>query len=563
VSSSGAAGRAGAAMALGTIASRLTGFIRTYVFLQLGFGVLTDTYTLSNTSPNLFYELVVGGVLSATLVPLFVDLMRPADEHRSATSAKRAQAGASAIVTLAATAVVVLSAALWLAAPFVMNLWEPQKGWAPGQRDLAITLLRFFAPQVAMYGGMTLATSLLHTRGRFGITMVAPVMNNLIVIAVFVWVKRQLSGTGTTGAGNDLTFIAQNDRITTALGLGTTAGILIMLLALVPALRSARVGIRWNWNPRHPAVKHLVRLSGWTVGYVAANQVALFFILQVAVSEDGDVTAYQTANSMFFQLPHGILAVSLVSALQPALSRAFVDRRRGDFRAITNRGMRTLIAVMTPAATGYIILAKPITRLTLAHGSTTTADTDRIAEVLVWLAPGLPAFSIYLFLMGALKALRDTRATYEVNVIENAINMLAAAVLYPLMGVAGLGAAFSIAYLTSAVLATRTVAKRTKGLGVSALLNTLGGTLVACGAMGVSLIVCDAAISSVLNADQLTQARFLGPAIGVSIGVGVTVYFVAAKLLGLSELDVITTMISRLTGKFTGKSASPNRSPNR
>src|SRR5665213_4280829 len=103
------------------------------------------------------------------------------------------------------------------------------------------------------------------------------------------------------------------------LGLGTTAGVAIQLVGQLPALGGAGIRLSWVWDPGHEVVRQMLRLSGWTFGFVAANQAALWVVLLLANRRPGDVTVWITAYT-FFQLPYGIAAVSLMSAIQPALA---------------------------------------------------------------------------------------------------------------------------------------------------------------------------------------------------------------------------------------------------
>src|SRR5207302_195814 len=100
------------------------------------------------------------------------------------------------------------------------------------------------------------------------------------------------------------------------LGLGTTAGIAVMALALYPALRRSGPSIHWHLDRHHPAVRRAVRLSGWTFGYVIGNQVAAQVINILATPGSGGVRDYLIAYQ-FFQLPHGLLAVSIMTTFEP------------------------------------------------------------------------------------------------------------------------------------------------------------------------------------------------------------------------------------------------------
>ncbi len=559
-------GRSTAVMAAGTLVSRVTGLVRNVLFLQLSVGVLTDAYNVANISPNLFYELVVGGVLSATLVPLFVRLLAPADPktNRTLRHVARDRTGVSAVVTLSVAVVLLMSVTLYFGASTFVSLFGGDQEWSPGQREFAIDLLRMFAPQVAIYGGVTLSTALLHTRSRFGITMAAPIVNNIVVSAVFVWVRTQLDQyrvpnlSGTRGT-LDLQAVRADAGLMGALGWGTTLGVLLMLVVTVPALRKADLGLRPVWRPGHPAVRHLLRLSAWTVGYVVANQAALWFVYRTAKrGANGDLTAYTTANSVFFQLPYGVIAVSVMAGVQPALARAFHNRKRAEFRRQLSFATRALVALMTPAAAGYVLLSKPISELVAAHGGTSVEKAHLIGRVLAALAPGLPGFAVYLLYMNSLKAMLDTRATFEINVVENAINIVVGAFFYRWWGVVGLGGAFAVAYLVSAVLAGIVVRRRTAGLDGSQLLTTIGRVLVATGVMACAVIVSGRLLTSTvlstsgtIDISQPTHRTL--PLLFftlITASVGMVAYVFTARAVGITEIDPLMRRVGSLFARL-------------
>jgi putative peptidoglycan lipid II flippase len=533
-------GRSTAIMAVGTLLSRLTGIGRNVAFVTPALVVITDSYQIANNSPNMVYELVVGGVLSATLVPLFVELLGP-------SASTRDREGASAIVSLSIVAVILLSVALWLGAPWVIRYFFGQTNSGSTRADdigFATSLLRMFAPQVALYGGVTLSTALLQTRHRFGTSMFAPIVNNLIVIVVFVWAARLIHQITPAGQTPAIGLIRQRADVLRILGWGTTAGIFAMLVVTLPALRSARLGLHWVWDPGHRAIRELLRLTGWTIGYVVANQVALSFVLRTAKrGPNGDVTSYTLATSTFFLLPHGVVAVSLISALGPSLSRAFIDRSRARFRRLLSQGLRSLLVIMVPAAAGMVVIARELTEVVLF-----TSDSRRtagIGDVLRYLAVGLPAFSCYLMLMGGFKALRDTRATFEINVIENAINIIAGAVLYSWLGIRGLAAGFSMAYIAAAVIAFVVMSRRTAGLEERRVVLTMAKTTAASGAMAtvVGLLMMLAERRVIPPVGQAGRWVALTAVTAVLVLLGVTVYVIVARLLALEDITTITATI--------------------
>src|SRR5438067_4174527 len=250
-------GRNTAVMAVGTTLSRITGFGRVFALgYALGFARLGDAYNLANTVPNIVYDLVLGGVLSAPLVPVFVTRLEQDGEDDGWRAI-------SAVTSAAIAVLVVLSAAFVLLAPAVINLYTVLNHTesAGPQRAVATTLLRWFAPQVFLLGGIALTTAILNARRHFAVPMFSPILNNLITIGVLLLTPRVADSL-------DLTRI-QHDALALAfLGIGTTLGYLAQGWVQLPWLRRTKADVRWVWDLRHPAVRAVLSLSTWTFGFV-------------------------------------------------------------------------------------------------------------------------------------------------------------------------------------------------------------------------------------------------------------------------------------------------------
>ena len=501
-------------MAVGTLLSRATGFGRLAALAYaMGFTRLTDSYDLANVTPNVVYELVLGGILSATLVPVFVDLLATEDEDED-----EAWRAVSAVVTTAVVLLVLVTGVFVVVAPLLVRIYTIGNDTASlgAQREVATSLLRMFAPQIAFYGMVTLTTAVLNARRRFAAPMFAPVLNNLVVIGVLLALPRVADEVTLAGVRDDTP--AQ-----LLLGLGTTAGVAAMALALLPSLRRSGARLRPVWAPRHPAVVTIVRLSGWTFGFVAANQIALMVVLVLANGDAGDVAAYRAAM-IFFTLPHGVFAVSIVTALQPDLAERWARGDVAGFGRHVGRGLRTIAAVAVPAAVGYLCLARPIVGVALEHGALGSGSASRTADVLVMLALGLPGFSTYLFLMRCYQAMQDTRSVFTLYLWENGVNVALALALYPVLGVRGLALAYALAYTVGTALAVRRLRRDTGAVDVAAAVRSWARIGVASAAMAAVV---------------LAVAALVGPEVlrlGVAVPLGVTVYLVVARRLGVEEL---------------------------
>jgi putative peptidoglycan lipid II flippase len=447
-----------AVVGLGTALSRITGFLRVAaIAYALGVTTVAGVYSYANETPNIVYELLVGGILTATLVPQFVRHLQQDD--REATNA---------VVTAAMLALVVVTVLGVILAPLIVDLYTLRVS-GPGraeQQELATKLLRLFMPQMLFYGFTTLATALLQARRRFAAAAFAPILNNVVVIAIFLSIPRVIDGPLTVHRVNN------DSALVLLLGLGTTAGVAAMAIALIPALRSARIHLRFVTSLRHAAVRTLVRLSGWTFGYVVANQIALWVVLVLANGVHGGAFAYLSAYA-FFQLPHGLFSVSIMTAVGPELAAA---GGRGDMAALRHRfarALRLVLTVVIPAAAVYVALARPLVVALLQRGAFTASDASLVADTLVGFAVGLPFFSTYIFALRAFYSLEDTRTPFLLNCFENAVNIGLALWLFDELGIEGLSFAFSGAYAIAALVTLAVLSRRIGGLQGRAIGTTV------------------------------------------------------------------------------------------
>lgn len=467
-----------AVVAVGTGLSRVTGLARTMALAYaLGGELLASTYSLANNTPNVIYDLILGGVLAATLIPVMVDRFDRGDRR-----------SIDALATVLTLLLVGITVVAMLASPLIISLYMAfgeGSGDAAEQRSLAVPLLVLFMPQVLFYGLTALWTAILNARRSFTVPAFAPVLNNLVVIAMLLALPRL--------AGGNLTFddVRDDTGLVLLLGLGTTAGIVAMTLVLWPAMRHAGIRLRWNPDWRNPALRTVARLSGWTLGYVVANQVVFVVVLGLLYGLPGDqeVAAY-TYAWQFFQLPVGLFTVSLMTTFTPELALLATRNALAAYRLRFAQGLRLSLLVVLPTAALLATLAVPVVTVLLQRGEFTASDTEVTASALKWMAVGLPGFTVFLFTMRAFYAFKDTRTPFLLNLGENALQLALSFALVGPFGLAGVIAAFSIGYLVAAVAGLAVLWRRVGGFGtaadVKAVLRQVVGAAVAAGvAFGV------------------------------------------------------------------------------
>jgi putative peptidoglycan lipid II flippase len=510
-------GRATAVMAVGTTLSRLTGVIRIIaVVYALGANSsLADAYNLANTMPNIIHDIVLGGVLSATFIPVFV--------HRLTTrSDDEAWEAISAVTSVTLIVIAAASVVFLLLTPFIIDATTTLNHSAQAAQDrrVATELLLLFVPQLTGYGFISLGTALLNARRRFGAPMFSSIANNVVVIAVLLYYGITVHRASRTIGG-----LSHDRGQLLLLGLGTTLGVVAQAALMVPSLR--RAGLRLTWRPdfHHEAVRTILRLSGWTLGLVVANQVALLVILTLAGHVQGAVTAYTNAWT-FFQLPYGVVAVSVMAATAPELTALWSRGDRAGFRRRMATGLRTTMALVVPAAAGELILSRPLVALLLAHGASTVADTVPTATALALLALGLPGFCAFLYAMRVLQSVQDLRSAFWLYVLENGINIVAAVALVgPLGVVRGIALSITIAYTVSAGVALAHVRTRVEGLDGDVVVRPLAHV-----ALATVALVVGAALGSNVSASESDVGLLLRVVAGSVAGGGA--FVLAAGVLG-------------------------------
>jgi putative peptidoglycan lipid II flippase len=520
--------RSTAAMAVGTTLSRFTGFLRVAA-MAFALGVtetrLADAYNVANNIPNIVYELILGGILTSVFVPVFVQQV----QSRSREDAWRS---AQAVMTVAVVVLGLVMLVGILAAPWIVKLYTlrvPAADRAELQ-PLATFFLRIFMPQIALYGLGAVATGLLNTHRRFAVPMFAPILNNLVVIASFLL----FALLPTPGPGDPSPTNISSVQ-TLVLALGTTAGVAAMTFALWPSLRRIGFRFRWRLDWRNEAVRRLIRLSGWAVLYVAINQLGLLFVIILAGQEQGGYTAYQAAF-IFFQLPHAIFSVSIMTALLPSLSEDWVREDRRDFRRDLARGIRASAFVVVPAAAGYLVLSEPIVRLLLQHGVATGQSTDLVASVLTFFAIGLFPFSAFMLFLRAFYAMQDTRTPALINVGAVTLNTAANFALFPVLGVQGLALGHAVAYGFAAVAAGLLLRRRLGGLEGRSLARGLGKIAVAAALTAAASWGAARLMLTLVGADTFGEQLIQ---VGAGVLAGIIIFLGAALLFRMEELTLV------------------------
>jgi putative peptidoglycan lipid II flippase len=522
-------------MAIGTIASRGTGFVRNAAIVAvLGVRGVGAAYNVANTTPNIVYELLLGGILTSVIVPVLVRAAKN-DEDGGEAYAQR-------LLSLVVVVLLAASVLLVVLAPQLVDLY--MHGEDKPTRHLATVLARYFLPQMLFYGAGAVMSAILNARNRFGPPMWSPVLNNLVVIGTCVLF---LALPGKSGVSAESITSTQE----LILGLGTTLGIVAQTIALMPSLRASGFRFRFRTDLRGTGLGEIGRLGRWVLLYVVANQVAFVVIVNLANSRHlNDIgrgyTSYVSAYALW-QLPHAVVAVSVITALLPRMSRAAADGRLADLRDALNRGLRLTTSILVPAVVGFVVLGRALATVVFGHLHTSTDDARYIGTLLGVFALGLVPFSIYQLQLRAFYALQDTRTPTVINLGVNVSQVGVAVPLYFLLPdhlkVVGLVVGHAASFAVGLLICSRVLSRRIGGLDGAIVVRTAVRCIVAAVVPGAAAAAVLWAVGAVLG--DGTFGALVGLVLGGAVlGAG---YLVSARRLRVPEIDeVVTPLLARL-----------------
>jgi putative peptidoglycan lipid II flippase len=528
-------------MALGTLVSRATGFLRTLVFVvALGSTPIADSYNNSNTLPNTVYYLMIGGIFTSVVVPMLVSAAKNDPDKGEGYAERIFTLGVIALLTVTVVATA-------LAEPLVSlysSVNGPAGSEAAAEHHLMVLFAYFFIPQIFFYGMDSLLGAILNVRGRFGANMWTPVINNVIVILV--------GGLFIVAYGTDL---ADPRKLPASasllLGVGTTAGILVQSICLFPVLRRAGFSMRLRMDLRRSEISAIGRQAGWLLGYVVSQSAGNLIVQRVAnvagkYSLHHGYSPYAYAWSLF-QLPYAIVGISVISALLPRMSGHATDRRYSKVREDFSTGVRLASVIVVPAAVFLAVLGAPLCEVLFSYGAETPADARFIGEAFGVFSLGLVPFMLTQLQLRVFYSFHQNRTPALIGVVMLLVgivgDLIALNVLPADRVVIGLAAAYGLVTLTGAVISWPLLLRRVGSLDGWRITRSLVRMFLATLPGLAFILVIMAMFGSFLHA---------GPVYGllttvVGGGGALFLYAVCARLLKVEEF---TRLMETLAGRI-------------
>jgi putative peptidoglycan lipid II flippase len=531
--------RSGAGMAVGTLASRVTGFLRTLVLVYaIGTSKLGNAYNNANTLPNTVYYLMLGGIFTSVVVPLLVRAARRDPDRGEAYAQRVFNLGALALMAVTVVATALAAPLVYLYAPTIHGT----------EHNLMVLWAYFFIPQIFFYGMSALIGAILNTRGRFAAPMWTPVINNLVVIVV--------GGLYVVMVGLDKTPQNISAFGVQLLGIGTTLGVVAQTVALFPSLRAA--GFRWRptLGFRPGEVTEMGRMAGWMSVYVVtqwAGNLVVQIVANAASAGQNGYSAYSIAWQLF-QLPYAIVGISVITALLPRMSEHASARRYSLVRDDFSIGVRLASVLVVPAAIYLFVLGGPLAEVLFSHGSNSPEAARYIGQVFGLFSLGLVPYMLTQLQLRVFYSFQDSRTAAFVGLLTMCASIATALIAKSMLPgpevVAGLAVAYGIANLAGTIAGWALLLRRVGSLDGWTIARSLTRMHLATVPGLVFALVVMAGAGHVFRNPSATYGLVVTVVGG---GGAVLLYALCARSLRVTEFGFLTKTVAARFGRRSAR----------
>ena len=520
---SAAVAKSTASMSAATLLSRITGLARTWVMaFALGNTLLSSAYQVANNMPNVIFDLVAGGLLGAAFIPVYL-LQK---ERRGEAEGNEFACSVLNIVVLVLGILTVL--AIIFAGPVV---WTQTftKGADAAVTEYATIFFRIFAAQILFYGISGVINGVLNANRIYFLPALAPALNNIVVIASFI------------------AYIMLEDTdpmlALIVLGVGTTLGVVAQAVIQIPALRN--VGFRWklriNW--RDPALIEALKIAVPTVIYIVGTLIAFTFrnAFSLQTGDEGPSTLLYAW--MWFQLPYGVIAVSLSRTMFTEMSESAAKEDWGAFRRQVERGISATLLLIVPLAFMMGLFSDSIISLFQA-GRFDAQAVAQVSQILTLWSISLPFYSVWMFLYNVFASLRKFGTFAAVSCVLVVVQCVLYALLCrpDVLGLPGVTVADLVYYALGCIVVIVLLRRRIGSFNELTIVGKLVRIVVACAVATVIafflkgfLVFGDGGI--LVGLVQLVIAGLIG----------LILCFAGCRLLKVPEMQIVTDLIRRFT----------------
>ena len=539
-----------------TLVSRVLGLAREVVAGHyLGTGLVASAFTVAFTIPNLFRKLFGEGALSAAFIPLYAQAVK---KEQAAAEGTRpcAPTNSNAFAAASVNLLCMILLALTIAGEMVIGAMVWLDPHMLPDRLLTLKFTAIMLPYVLLICGTAFLGAILQVHKRFGAPAAAPILLNVIHVAVVLVGAKIL---GLHGHAHSQQTVKLQTTLAYWLSVFVLVAGVLQAMVLLPSLRT--VGFRFQpvLHVLTPAIRKMLKLTlpvaigagvlqlsvlldkGLSLllmqGIDAAGHAVTHFSFLghwVRYPMESGAPARLNLAQFLYQFPLGIFAIALATAIFPNLSAVALEKDRSQFKGVLRQGIEATLFEGLPASIGLILVRGPAVRLLFQHGQITAHDADLISRSVLFYSAAIWAFSLQTILNRAYYALHDTLTPLVMSIVTLAVNLVVELPLvWTKLGEAGMAAGTLASFAAQAIVMLYLLDRRVGGLGLHGSAGTIAKMVVATIVMTAACIGVQRVPGYPHGDGRIAWAAQMG----IIMGVGAVVYLVTCAVMGVSVVE--------------------------
>ena len=507
--------------------SRILGLVREQVFAKLfGAGIYNEAFNVAFRIPNMLRDLFAEGALSSAFVPTFTEYLR-----------RKGRAEAWLLANLVVAVLLLLLGAFTLILLFLSDqfVYVLAAGFAkvPGKVEVTSNLIKILSPFLMLIALASVAMGMLNTFNHFFIPALAPALFNVALVGASFFLVPWFDEWGILPIY--------------AMGVGAMLGGVLQLVVQIPMLRKCGYRLRPSLDFHHEGLRRVGRLVAPALLGISAVQINVVVNTQLAsfLQANGPVSWLGFAFRILY-LPIGLFGVAVGVVNLKEVSRLAAEEEWEEIKATVSHSVKLISLLAMPSTIGLIVLANPIVELVFERGRFSASDTTHTAWAVMCYSLGLFSYSCVKVYAPTFYALGDTRTPVRSSIIavlvNISVNLLLIAVLPTGHKYLGLATGTSVSMALNHILLDYKFRARLGSLRSYGVSSTVSKNLVAAVLMGVAVYYLDEWFQTLWKNMEMLQ---LLVSVSSSIGVGMLVYFLCCRLLGVEETRYVFSSLRR------------------
>ncbi len=518
----------GAAIILGgaSFLSRIIGIVRDRIFAhQFGAGDVLDAYYAAFRVPDLVYNLLIVGALSAGFIPIFLELKEK--------NKKEAWHVTNSVLNILSVGSLIVCVLLFIFASPLTDLIVP--GFSAEKKEITVMLTRIMFLSPILLGVSSLVGGVLQSFKSFFVYSLTPIMYNLGIIIGAIWFVPWFGIAG--------------------LGYGVILGAVLHLLIQLPMLYRLGFSYQPVMDTNNASVRRIWRMMIPRTLSLATFQINLLVITIIAsMLGGGSIAIFNLANNLQY-FPVGIIGISFAIAAFPTLSELVAKHKKTEMVDELIRTTRQILFFILPLTIIFLLLRAQIVRTVLGTGAFDWHDTIVTADTLALFSISLFAQSLIPLLVRGFYAIQDTWTPFLIGLSGSLVNILIAISVKDMFGVKGLAFAFSVSAMFQVALLWLSLRHKVGSMKEGSLILFLGKITFASMMMAIVVQILKQPISALVDMTRLWGIFIQGFGAGI---VGILVYTLLTWLLGVEEIPAIRNSLTRRWLTLSSVEASVN-----